>query len=48
MTEEGYRGWQETNYLLSSSKNASVLREARDEAPESTRNLQDVLDDLDS
>lgn len=46
MPEEDYRGWQETNYLLSSSRNTRVLREARAEAPDRARNLQDVLADL--
>jgi PHD/YefM family antitoxin component YafN of YafNO toxin-antitoxin module len=48
MTEEDYRGWQETHYLLSSAENARVLHEARAEPLENTRSLQDVLDGLDS
>jgi PHD/YefM family antitoxin component YafN of YafNO toxin-antitoxin module len=39
MTEEDYRGWQETNYLLSSAENARVLREARAEPLENTRSF---------
>ncbi len=46
MREADYRGWQETQYLLSSAGNARVLREARAEAMEDSRDLKDVLDEL--
>jgi len=46
MREADYRGWQETQYLLSSTRNARVLREARVEAVEDSRDLKDVLDEL--
>jgi PHD/YefM family antitoxin component YafN of YafNO toxin-antitoxin module len=46
MREEDYRGWRETQYLLSSSANARVLREAREEPLEESRDLKDVFDDL--
>ena len=46
MREEDYRGWRETQYLLSSSANARILREAREEPLDDSRDLKDVLDDL--
>ena len=46
MREEDYRNWRETQYLLSSTANARILREAREESLEDSRDLKDVLDDL--
>jgi PHD/YefM family antitoxin component YafN of YafNO toxin-antitoxin module len=46
MREEDYRGWRETQYLLSTSANARALREAREEPLGDSRDLTDVLDDL--
>jgi PHD/YefM family antitoxin component YafN of YafNO toxin-antitoxin module len=46
MREEDYRGWRETEYLLSTSTNARVLREAREEPFDDARDLTDVLNDL--
>jgi PHD/YefM family antitoxin component YafN of YafNO toxin-antitoxin module len=46
MREADYRGWQETQYLLSSAENSRVLREARAEALDDSHDLKDVLDEL--
>ena len=46
MRETDYRGWRETQCLLSSARNARVLREAREESLEDSRDLKDVLDEL--
>ena len=48
LKEEDYRGWRETAYLLSSSKNSEVLQKAIEEPLNKCRNLKDVLDELDS
>lgn len=46
--EEEYRGWCETAYLLSSKKNAKVLKQAISQPLSECRNLKDVLNTLDS
>ncbi len=43
LREEDYRGWNETAYLLSSSKNAEILRNALDEPLEECKDLSDVF-----
>ncbi len=48
LKEEDFQGWRETAYLLSSSKNAKLLKEALEEPLEECKNLEDVLDELDS
>lgn len=48
LKEEDFQGWRETAYLLSSSKNAKVLKEALEEPLEECKNLEDILDELDS
>lgn len=47
LNERDYRGWLETIHLLSSSKNASILKEAMDEAIDQSRDFKDVLKELD-
>lgn len=46
--EKEYQGWLETAYLLSSSKNAEILKKALDEPLDECRELKDVLTELDS
>lgn len=46
--EEEYRGWRETAYLLSSKKNAKVLKQAIAQPLSECRDLKDVLNTLDS
>jgi len=46
--EEEYRGWCETVYLLSSKKNAKVLKQAISQPLSECRDLKDVLNTLDS
>ncbi len=48
ISEEDCRGWRETVYLLSSSKNSEVLQKALEEPLDECRDLKDVLDELDS
>lgn len=48
LREEDYRGWNETAYLLSSAKNAELLRNALDEPLEECRDLDNVLKELES
>lgn len=48
LKEEDYRGWHETAYLLSSSKNAQFLQKAIEEPLNECRDLKDVLRELDS
>ena len=48
LKEEDYRGWNETSYLLSSSKNAKILQDALEEPLDECRDLKDVLKELDS
>ena len=48
LREEDCRGWRETDYLLSSSKNSEVLREALAEPHEKCRELKDILNELES
>jgi len=38
--EKEYQGWLETAYLLSSSKNAEILKKALDEPPDECRELK--------
>jgi PHD/YefM family antitoxin component YafN of YafNO toxin-antitoxin module len=45
---EDYQSWQETAYLLSSSKNAECLHSALAEPLDNCKDLTDVLKDLDS
>lgn len=46
LKEEDYRGWRETAYLLSSSKNATVLQNAIQEPINECRDLKGVLNEL--
>jgi len=46
LKEKDYRGWRETAYLLSSSKNSKILQEAIAEPLEKCRDLKDVLNEL--
>jgi len=48
LSERDYRGWLETAYLFSSSKNAKILREAMEEPIDQCKDLKDVLKELDS
>lgn len=48
LTEQDYRGWLETTYLLSSSKNAKILQEAMAEPVDQCKDLKDVLKELDN
>lgn len=45
--EEEYRRWFETAYLLSSKKNAKVLKQAISQPLSECRDLKDVLNTLD-
>jgi PHD/YefM family antitoxin component YafN of YafNO toxin-antitoxin module len=46
--EEEYRGWRETAYLLSSKKNAKVLKQAISQPLSECRDLKDVLNTMDN
>ena len=46
--EEEYRGWHETAYLLSSKKNAKVLKQAISQPLSECRDLKDVLNTMDN
>ena len=48
LNESDYRGWLETAYLLSSSKNATVLLDAMEQPVDQCRDLKDVLKELDN
>jgi len=47
LREEDYRGWKETAYLLSSSKNAEILHQALNEPLDECKDLTDILNELD-
>lgn len=48
LKEDDYRGWRETSYLLSSSKNSELLSEALEEPLGKCTDLKDVLKKMDS
>lgn len=48
LKEEDYKGWRETAYLLSSSKNSEILQKSLEEPLDKCKDLKNVLRELDS